>query len=237
MRHLEKRVSGTGRKLQLPKNDSLGKILFLHLLLLPLVLQPLYLTLSHLCAHYSLFRMMDRLMKNASQAFAISQVLAYLQSFCTDWYFDTDAQPCSLSRDLSMNNISKIQSRAFHRLHLLSELWVKSFSQHSIDQPPSEQLTHDKKQLFPELLISSMMGIDDFGLCLISPAKKQPAAIAKGSWDGCTQKGCGVEPDSHSESKYMVLKVLREQVMHSDSKPLLSLTLFQLDSSAGAVHT
>lgn len=82
-----------------------------------------------------------------------------------------------------------------------------------------------------------MMGIDDFGLCLISPAKKQPAAIAKGSWDGCTQEGRGVEPDSHSESKYMVLKVLREQVMRSDSKPLLSLTLFQLDSSAGAVHT
>lgn len=78
------------------------------------------------------------------------------------------------------------------------------------------------------------MGIDDSGLLLISPAKKQPAAIASRSWDGCTKQGEGGEPDSHSESKYMVLKVFREQVLCSASKPLLS---FQLDSSAGAVHT
>lgn len=114
-----------------------------------------------------------------------------LRRFCTDWYFDTDARPFSLSRDLSMNNISEIQSRAFHRLHLLSELWVKSFSSHSIDKPPSAQLTHDKKQLFPEPPISSVMGIDDSGLLLISPAKKQPAAMASRSWDGCTKEGEG----------------------------------------------
>lgn len=112
-------------------------------------------------------------------------------------------------RDLSMNNISKIQSRAFHRLHLLSELWVKLFT--SIDRSPSKRLEHDKKQLFFEPLRSSMMGIDDFGLWLISPAKTQPAAIAtRGSRDGWIQKGwekkgeLGWEPDSHSESKYMV---------------------------------
>lgn len=34
----------------------------------------------------------------------------------------------------------------------------------------------------------------------------------------------------------MVLKVFREQVLCSASKPLLYLTRFQLDSSAGAVH-
>lgn len=115
----------------------------------------------------------------------------YIRRFCTDWYFDTDARPFSLSRDLSMNNISEIQSRAFHRLHLLSELWVKSFSSHSIDKPPSAQPTHDKKQLFPEPPISSVMGIDDSGLLLISPAKKQPAAMASRSWDGCTKEGEG----------------------------------------------
>lgn len=109
----------------------------------------------------------------------------HIATFCSDWYADADACPVSLSRDLSMNNISEIQSRAFHRLHLLSELWVKSSHSHSIDKHPSAQ--HDKKQLFPEPLISSVMGIDDSGLLLISPAKKRPAAIASRS---CT-KGVG----------------------------------------------
>lgn len=39
-----------------------------------------------------------------------------------DWHLDVPL--FSLFRDLSMNNISEIQPRAFHRLHLLSELWV-----------------------------------------------------------------------------------------------------------------
>lgn len=133
-----------------------------------------------------------RKMRSKHLQFYISCVSSKtLRRFCTDWYFDTDARPFSLSRDLSMNNISEIQSRAFHRLHLLSELWVKSFSSHSIDKPPSAQLTHDKKQLFPEPPISSVMGIDDSGLLLISPAKKQPAAMASRSWDGCTKEGEG----------------------------------------------
>lgn len=71
----------------------------------------------------------------------------------------------------------------------------------------------------PKLLMPLTMGIDDFGLRLISPAKKQPAATAKGvggeggegpgmaahkKVGGTGVEGGGREPDIHSESKYMV---------------------------------
>lgn len=110
---------------------------------LPLVLQPLYLTLSppHTC--YSPLGMIDhsnfacpKHLQRPSESLALIDTLILMLA------------PFSLSSDLSMNNISEIQSGAFQRLHLLSELWVKSLNLCSLDKSPSAHCTHDKKQLF-----------------------------------------------------------------------------------------
>lgn len=139
---------------------------------LPLVLQPFYLTLSPLHTPYSPLGMIDHSnfacpehLQRPSEMFALIDTLILRRALF------------SLSSDLSMNNISEIQSGAFQRLHLLSELWVKSFNLDSSDKSPSAHSTHDKKQLFRELLMSSVMGIDGCGLLLISLTRKQTAAI------------------------------------------------------------
>lgn len=139
---------------------------------LPLILQPFYLTLSPLHTRYSPLGMIDHSnfacperLQRPSEMFALIDTLILRRALF------------SLSSDLSMNNISEIQSGAFQRLHLLSELWVKSFNLDSSDKSPSAHSTHDKKQLFRELLMSSVMGIDGCGLLLISLTRKQPAAI------------------------------------------------------------
>lgn len=136
---------------------------------LPLVLQPLYLTLSPLHTHYSPLEMIDHSnfacpehLQRPSERFTLIDTLILMHA------------PFSLSSDLSMNNISEIQSGAFQRLHLLSELWVKSFN---LDKSASASRTHDKKQLFRELLMSSVMRIDGCGLLLIYLTRKQPAVI------------------------------------------------------------
>lgn len=95
-----------------------------------------------------------------------------------DWYFDSDVPLFSLARDLSMNNISEIQPRAFHRLHLLSELWVQNHSTHiqliNFYCNNSHMASHSSSCWYAQ---TSVMGIDDSGLPLISPTKKLPEAI------------------------------------------------------------
>lgn len=121
---------------------------------LPLVLQPFYLTLSPLHSRYSPLGMIDHSnfacpehLQRPSEMFTLIDTLILRRALF------------SLSSDLSMNNISEIQSGAFQRLHLLSELWVKSFNLDSSDKSPSAHSTHDKKQLFRELLMSRWWGL------------------------------------------------------------------------------
>lgn len=149
--------------------------------------------------------------------------------------------PFCVSRDLSMNNISEIQPRAFHRLHLLSELWVRNHSTNTqFMNPLLWQFTHDKKQPFPELLTHTDLRdeVDGSGLPLISPTKLIACSNKLVDPRMAVQKKNKREPDSHSESEYMVLKYVlgRSCALHQSCCFFPPLILFQLDSSAEETH-
>lgn len=186
-------------------------------------------------------------MKNALREFAVS---LHSKAFCTSWYFDADDSTLvslSLSlppplRDLSMNNISKIQSRAFHRLHLLSELWVGSFSATVQLIGLHRNGSHMTRNSYsPSCWCFLWWGLMTLACDWSLPPRNSLQQQQRGgSWDGCTRKGLESRRGGNMivtpRANIWFLKVLREQVMCSDSKLLLSLTQFQRDGSAGAAH-
>lgn len=89
-----------------------------------------------------------------------------------------------------MNNISEIQPRAFHRLHLLSELWVHNHSTHAHLMNlhcHNSCITRTSNSLncwYPQTPAMRLMILARLWSPLPRKCLKQYASI---SWDGCTK--------------------------------------------------